>query len=199
VPAERVTVLPNPAPDVDGLASQQELRARYGFAGPTLVFGGRLTAQKSLEVAIEAAGAAGVRLVVVGDGPERARLEALGGADFFGARPRQEVLELFRAADASLLSSSWENFPHGVVESLAVGTPVLATSVGGVAEVVVDGENGLLVHPGDPAALAAAIRRYFDEPGLADALRERAAASVGRYSRSRVYATLLELLTAAAR
>ena len=46
------------------------------------------------------------------------------------------MLELFRAADASILSSSWENFPHGVVESLAVGTPVIATAVGGVAEVV---------------------------------------------------------------
>jgi glycosyltransferase involved in cell wall biosynthesis len=199
VPADHVTVLPNPAPEVGGLASQPELRGRYGFDGPTLVFGGRLTAQKSLELALDAAATAGVRLVVVGDGPERARLEALGGADFLGARPRQEVLELFRAADASLLSSSWENFPHGVVESLAVGTPVIATAVGGVAEVVTDGENGLLVPADDGAALAAAIRRYLDEPGLADRLRAHAVPSVERYGRTRVYARLLELLTEAAR
>jgi len=199
VPPERVSVLPNPAPDVDALPSREELRARHGFAGPTLVFAGRLTAQKSLELALDACARAGVRLVVVGDGPERARLEALGGADFVGARPRGEVLELFRAADASILSSSWENFPHGVVESLAAGTPVIATAVGGVAEVVADGENGLLVPSGDAAALAAAIRRYLEEPGLAERLRAAAAPSVERYSRTRVYTRLLELLTEASR
>jgi glycosyltransferase involved in cell wall biosynthesis len=199
VAAARVVVLPNPAPQVDGLAARDELRERYGFDGPTFVYAGRLTAQKSLELGLEAAAAAGVRLVVVGDGPERDRLEALGGADFLGPRPRQEVLELFRAADGSLLPSSWENFPHGVVESLAAGTPVIATAVGGVSEVVADGENGLLVPAGDAAALAAALRRYLDEPGLADRLRANAAPSVERYSRTRVYARLLELLTDAAR
>jgi glycosyltransferase involved in cell wall biosynthesis len=199
VPAARVTVLPNPTPEVEGLASHEELRRRHGFDGPTLVFGGRLTAQKSLELALESVAAAGVRLVIAGDGPERARLEELGGAEFLGARTRHEVLELFRAADASLLSSSWENFPHGVVESLAVGTPVIATAVGGVAEVVTDGENGLLVPAGDAAALTAAISRYLDEPGLADGLRAAAAPSVERYSRSRVYTRLLELLGDAAR
>jgi glycosyltransferase involved in cell wall biosynthesis len=192
-------VLPNPAPEVGDLPPQEELRRRHGFEGPTLVFAGRLTAQKSLEVALAACARAGVRLVVVGDGPERARLQALGGAELVGPRPRGEVLELFRAADASILSSSWENFPHGVVESLAAGTPVIATAVGGVAEVVADGENGLLVPAGDADALAAAIRRYLEEPGLAERLRAAAAPSVERYSRTRVYARLLELLTEASR
>ena len=98
---------------------------------------------------------AGVSLLVAGDGPEREEMERradelrLGGrARFLGPLPRDDVLGLFRAADASLLSSTWENFPHTVVESLAVGTPVIATSVGGVPEVVQDGENGLLVRSG---------------------------------------------------
>ena len=93
--------------------------------------------------------------------------------------PRDEVLRLFRAADASLLSSTWENFPHTVVESLAVGTPVIATRVGGVAEVVTDGENGLLVPAGDPGALAAAIHRFFGERGLRERLA-RGRRAVGR-------------------
>jgi glycosyltransferase involved in cell wall biosynthesis len=199
VPAERVSVLPNPAPDVSGLLGRAEARARHGFDTPTLVFGGRLTEQKSLELAIDAARQAGVRLVIAGDGPDRARLEALGGATFLGAQPRETVLELFRAADASILSSSWENFPHGIVESLAVGTPVLATAVGGVGEVVTDDENGLLVPAGDGAALTAAVRRYLTEPGLAERLRANAAPSVERYSRTRVYGRLLEILSGAAR
>ena len=72
------------------------------------------------------------------------------------------MLRILYAADAALLSSRWENFPHLVVEALAVGTPVIATAVGGVPEVVRDGENGLLVPAGDPDALAAAIRRLLD-------------------------------------
>ena len=198
VPPERVTVLPNPAPQVPSTPSRDELRARFGIERPTLVFAGRLALPKSLEIGIEAARAAGVDLVVAGDGPERARLEALGHARFLGPLPRVQALELFRAGDASLLSSSWENFPHGVVESLAAGTPVVATRVGGVAEVVHDGENGLLVEPRDLEALTVAIRRLFAEPGLLERLREAAAPSVADYSRERVYGRLLEILDRAA-
>jgi glycosyltransferase involved in cell wall biosynthesis len=195
VPAERVTVLPNPAPPVPEQPPRDDLRARFGFAGPTLVFAGRLALPKSLEVGIEAARRAGVPLVIAGDGPERARLEALGHARFLGPLPRAQVLELFRAGDASLLSSSWENFPHSVVESLAAGTPVISTAVGGVPEVVHDGENGLLVAPNDVDALADAIRR-----GLADIERLRANArpSIADYSADRVYGRLLEILERAA-
>jgi len=199
VPSERVTVLPNPAPVLPELRPREELRAALAFAGPTLVFAGRLTAQKSLDVGIEAARRAGVALVVAGDGPDRAALERLGHARFLGPLPRMRVLELFRAGDAALLSSSWENFPHTVVESLAVGTPVVATSTGGVAEVVVDGENGLLVEPGDTAALAAAIRRFVDDEALAARLRANAAASVERYSAERIYEQLEAILRRAAK
>ena len=86
------------------------------------------------------------------------------------------MLEIFSAADASLLSSAWENFPHTAVEALAVGTPVIATAVGGVPEVVIDGENGLLVPAGDADALADAIRRYFSDEALQTRLRAAAAA-----------------------
>ena len=91
------------------------------------------------------------------------------------------MLELFAAADAAVLSSSWENFPHTVVEALAVGTPVIATAAGGVPEVVRDGENGLLVPVGDASALATAIRRYLADPELEERLRSAAAPSVERY------------------
>jgi glycosyltransferase involved in cell wall biosynthesis len=196
VPARDVTVLPNPAPDVPGTPPRDELRARFGFDGPTLVFAGRLALPKSLEVGIEAARRAGVALVIAGDGPERERLEALGHARFVGALPRAQVLELFRAGDASLLSSSWENFPHSVVESLAAGTPVISTRVGGVPEVVHDGENGLLVEPNDVDGLADAIRRGFAD---LDRLRAQARPSIANYSAGRVYGQLLDSLSAAAR
>ena len=190
----RVTVLPNPAPTLADEPSRDELRVRFGMTRPTLVFAGRLAPQKSLDLGIEAARAAGVDLVVAGDGPERTRLEALGYGRFLGALPRHDVLDLFRAGDASLLPSAWENFPHGVVESLAAGTPVVATRVGGVAEVVHDGDNGLLVPPRDAGALTAAIRRIVTEPGLLDRLRAAAAPSVSDYAADRVYGRLVDIL-----
>lgn len=195
---ERVFVLPNPAPDSPPLPSRDELRADLGIDGRTLVFAGRLGPQKALGVALAAlVDVADVALVVAGDGPERAALEARaaelgldGRVRFLGSVPRDAVLRLFGAADASVLPSSWENFPHTLVESLAVGCPVIATAVGGVPEVVRDGENGLLVAPNDPSALSAAISRFFSEAGLRERLSAAAAPSVAEYSEEAVFTTI---------
>ena len=150
-------------------------------------------------IGIAAAKKAGLPLVIAGDGPDRAALEALGYARFLGPLTREKVLELFLAGDASLLSSSWENFPHTVVEALAVGTPMIATDTGGVAEVVTDEVNGLIVQPGDVDALAAAITRFFSDDALAARLRAAAIPSVADYAAERVYGRLEEILVGAAR
>ena len=92
------------------------------------------------------------------------------------------MFELLTAADAVILSSSWENFPHAVVEGLAAGTPVIATDVGGVGEVLTDGVNGLLVPHQDAAALAGAIRRFFADEELRARLRAAARGSIGDYA-----------------
>jgi glycosyltransferase involved in cell wall biosynthesis len=192
---ERVSVLPNPAPEPPPLPPRAELRAELGLDGDSLVFAGRLGPQKALVVLLEAlAGLPGVRLTVAGDGPERAALERRsrelgldGRVSFLGSVPRERVLRLFRAADAAVLPSAWENFPHTVVEALAVGCPVIATAVGGVPEVVRDGENGLLVPPGDPSALRDAIARFFAEDELRERLAAAAPGSVEGYSEESVF------------
>jgi glycosyltransferase involved in cell wall biosynthesis len=207
LPPERVSVLPNAAPAVAELRPRSELRNELGFDGPTLGFAGRLTTAKALDVAFQAlARVPDVSLAVAGDGPDRAALERRahglglnGRVAFLGAQPRERVLELFRAADASLLSSSWENFPHTVVEALAAGTPVIATAVGGIPEVVRDGENGLLVPAGDPDALAEAIRRYFADPELRERLQAQAAPSVAEYDSELLLAQIEARLAEAAR
>jgi glycosyltransferase involved in cell wall biosynthesis len=207
VHAGRVSVLPNPSPPLPDLAPREVLRSQFGMTGPTLAFAGRLTAQKALGDALQAIAAVdGVSLLIAGDGDQRPLLEQrvaeLGLVDrvrFLGPLPREQVVALFRAADASVLSSSWENFPHTVVEALAAGTPVLATAVGGVAEVVSDGENGLLVAAGDVGGLAQAIRRFFDDEALAERLRAAAAPSVDAYAPERVLGRLEETLASVAR
>jgi glycosyltransferase involved in cell wall biosynthesis len=190
VDPSRTSVLPNPAPLLPELPPRDELRAELDVTGPMLACAGRLMAAKALDVGLEAVSRVpDVTLLVAGDGPDRAELEqaaeglGLGGrARFLGSRPREEVLRLFRAADAVLLSSAWENFPHTVVEALAVGTPVIATAVGGIPEIVRDGENGLLVPPGDPVALASAIERFFTDRALRERLAAATVPSVAAYA-----------------
>jgi glycosyltransferase involved in cell wall biosynthesis len=202
VDPNRVSVLPNPAPLPSERAPREELRRAFGMTGPTLAFAGRITVQKSLRVALEAlASVDGVALVLAGEGDERPALDRavveLGlenRVTFIGAQTRDRVIELFTAADAAILSSSWENFPHTVVEALAVGTPVLATATGGVAEAVRDGENGLLVPVGDARALGDAIRRYVGDEELRQRLRAAAVASVAAYAPGRVFAQLEQTL-----
>jgi len=170
--------------------------------GRTLVFAGRLVPQKALSVAFEAVRRnEDVTLLVAGDGPERARIEEAAPANvcFLGAQPREQVFELMHAADATLLSSDWESFGLVVAESLAVGTPVLAASAGGIGELLEDGRNGLLVPAGDVDGLAAAIGRYFSDVALQARLREAAADSVRRLDPSRIYPRYEAILAEAAR
>jgi glycosyltransferase involved in cell wall biosynthesis len=204
---ERISVLPNPAPDVPELPPREELRREFGLEGLTLAFAGRLGPPKALWVALEALAAAPeASLVIAGDGPEREHLERQvaelgldGRVRFLGNLTRDGVLRLFRAADAVVLSSSWENLPHTVLEALAVGTPVIATAVGGVPEVVSDGMNGLLVPPREPQALAAAIHRFLDDAALRVRLAEAATGSVAAYTEESVFARIEDELVRAAR
>jgi glycosyltransferase involved in cell wall biosynthesis len=194
----RIEVLVNPAPP------PQEV-APAALAPRTFVFVGRLTEQKALPVALDALERVpDARLVLVGDGPERSALERraapLGDrVTFLGALPREDALRQLAGARAALLSSAWENLPHAAVEALSVGTPVVATAVGGVPEVVHDGENGLLVPADDADALSAAMRRLLDDDALRDALAARARPSVAAIGRDAVYGRLEEILAEAAR
>jgi glycosyltransferase involved in cell wall biosynthesis len=202
----RIAVVPH-AVSAPELGDRHALRRRHGLDGPTLVFAGRIVPQKALGVALRAvARNDGVALLLAGDGPERAKVEALarevdlhGRARFLGARPRAAVFELLRAADASLLSSDWESFGLVVVEALAVGTPVVAATAGGVGEVLDDGRNGLLVPAGDVDALADAIARFFADGELRTRLRAAATESVRRLAPDAIYPQLEAILEYAAR
>ena len=198
----RVEVVPNPAPELTSVPSRTEARAALGIRGPTLGTAGRLTVQKALGDALAAlARVPGVALLVLGDGPERASLERRArelGVDarvrFLGAGTRDDVIRLFRGVDAALLTSAWENLPHTLLEALAVGTPVIATAVGGVPEVVHDGENGLLVPAGDVNAIAGAIERIVHDDRLRASLAAAAASSVEELSEPRILGRIVQAI-----
>jgi glycosyltransferase involved in cell wall biosynthesis len=147
---------------------------------PRLVAVGRLQAPKDAVTLIRALAALRGRpfeAVLVGDGPDRPTVEEevrrLGlesTVELLGER--DDVPELLRTADIFVLSSRSEGLPLSILEAMAARLPVVASNVGGVSEVVVDGDTGLLVPPGDPQSLAAAIERLLEDPVLCRRLGE---------------------------
>ena len=128
------------------------------------------------------------RVLIVGDGPDRAEIEReiarLGLRDavvLLGERA--DVAELLAAADVFVLASRSEGMPMSVLEAMAAGLPVVASAVGGVPELVRDGETGTLVAPGDPDVLARALGALVAAPAerarLGAAARSRAEAEFG--------------------
>lgn len=137
-----------------------------------LVTVGRLIALKRVDHLLRAvAELDGVGLVIIGDGPERGRLEqtarAFGVADrvyFAGQRSREETLSLMAACNLFVLNSTHEGFPHVVLEAMSVGLPVVATAVGGTPELVRDGENGVLIPSSINGELPAILADILSSP-----------------------------------
>jgi glycosyltransferase involved in cell wall biosynthesis len=136
-----------------------------------------LVPYKRIDVAIDACRLAGVRLTIVGDGPDRPRLERAGGTAvrFLGHLSNEEIRGLYRESAVMLLPGE-EDFGIAPLEAQACGRPVVALGRGGALETVVPGETGVLVDELDPRAFAdaltAAIDRRFD-PAVIRAHAER--------------------------
>jgi glycosyltransferase involved in cell wall biosynthesis len=143
---------------------------------PEVLFVGRLSPEKGIHELLQAAD--GLNLVVVGDGPLRAAVP-----NGLGYLSREEVLNRYRRAAVVVCPSRRDGFPVACAEAMAHGRPVVASAVGGLPDMVVDGETGLLVPPRDPAALRAAIDRLLADPDLrrrlGHAARERISALCG--------------------
>jgi glycosyltransferase involved in cell wall biosynthesis len=143
------------------------------------------------------------RWVVVGQGPLEAEIRSLAAATglgdamlFTGFRPdAQRVMSGF---DVFTLSSVFEGLPVALMEACALGLPVAATAVGGVAESLRDGVDALLVPPSDPAALADAWRRLVDDPGLRSRFAAAARSKATEFDADRVTETLMAAYDAAA-
>ena len=170
LPAQRMTVKPNfvdlPPPPAG---------ARIG-----LLYVGRLAPEKGLAVLARAAALAGVVVDVVGTGPMAAELAGAPGLRLHGALAPGEVYARMRAAAVLVMPSlSYEGFQRALIEAYACGSPVIASRLGGLIELVQEDHTGWLVEPGSATALAQALRRAVAQP---EALAAMGAAARARYA-----------------
>jgi glycosyltransferase involved in cell wall biosynthesis len=196
--------------------SRERVRRDWGFADGVRVIGavGRLEREKRLDLLLEAFASVrrrhdDVRLVIVGDGdlavPLRRQVEKAGlAADCRFLGYRHDADRLQSGFDVYVQASSYEGSANAVLEAMLGGAPVVATAVGGTGELIVDGVHGLLVPPGDAAALAAAIEAVLvDQPGAAVRAQAARARALGDLSfarrQDRLFEIYRELLPAAGR
>ena len=174
IPQDKVIVIPNGIEtlDFERLPDKGQARTDLGLPLDPVLVGtvARLDSVKRVDVLLHAlTSLPQVYSLIVGEGPKRASLLALSKRLDLTDRVRlvghQENVSAWLAAlDVFVLSSDWEGMPNALLEAMAAGLPVVATAVGGIPDVVVEGVNGFLVPPRDPTSLAQAITRMLDDP-----------------------------------
>ena len=210
VPAEKVVMIPNAYVPRDG-AVDGDLRRELGLddATPLVAVVAVLRPQKALSVLLDAYprvlhAVPDAHLVIAGDGPCRGALEKqaralglTGRIHFLGER--LDVDAILSAADVAVMSSDYEGTPLVAYECMANRAPLVATAVGGLPDIVHDGQTGLLVPPRDPARLAAALIGLLTDPPRRERIADAAAARLDEFTIDaavRRFARLYETLVA---
>ena len=198
LPAERIEVKPN---FIDGIVAGEPVDTR----APGVLFAGRLTIEKGILTLLAAwcEHMQSVPLRIIGTGPleilVREAAAANDAIEWLGFQPRERVLAEMRRARLVLVPSAWlEPFGLTVVEAFGSGTPVVASDLGGPAEIVEDGVTGFLAPAGDPVALARCVTTALARPERLNEMAQAArAAYASRYTAGVGYMRLIEIYDAA--
>ncbi len=203
VASERIKVIYNAMPAIGGIMDKDEARRSLGIGGRTIVSVGRLVPWKGFASLITALSGlpADVCLKIIGDGPEREKLERIaqgagldGRVTFTGTLTREETLRYLRAADLFVLYTAYEGLSHVLIEALSLGTPVLTTAVGGNPELFSEDGKKTLLSYGDQAALESALAACFAEYGKTQAAASHAAIDMAPFRRERMINDLVETI-----
>lgn len=160
------------------------------------LFVGRLTKEKGVEVVLEAARLYGFSLTIIGDGPLREMVERFARENsnicYSGFQPKKTILDVMKRCQALIVPSLWyEGFPLTILEAFCTGTPVIASRLGGMREIVEDGINGLHFEPGNVAQLAQRVNQVTKQPELAMFLSDNARQTyLNRYTPAKNYEML---------
>jgi len=174
---------------------------RFGFEEKVLVYFGRLSHEKGLHTLLQAVRNAPIRLNIIGDGPFRPELEAIVQREglkhvrFLGYMSGPALKDEIRKAMAVVLPSEWyENFPRTILEAYGLGKPVIGARIGGISELIKDGETGMTFTSGDAEDLEKKIRLLAGDPGKAEDMGSRARRFVeSEFNPERFYQGLIEV------
>ena len=202
VDVEKITVIYN-AFDFKGLSvGKSVLRHKLGVAGTAIISAGRLVPWKGFFVLIEAFAEVKKEihdavLYIAGEGPLRAELDKKS-ADcgisesviFLGKVPQITLFEYLKAADIFVLNTDYEGFSHQLLETMALGTPIITTPVGGNIELIEGGKTGILVNYNDKLKIADSVTTLVRDPVLAETISRNAKVKVKEFSDERMLGEL---------
>ncbi|MEK7063181.1 MAG: glycosyltransferase family 4 protein [Patescibacteria group bacterium] len=175
VEKKRIVVIYNGV-SIGDVGERQIIRGLLHFSGKLLISVGRLVPWKGFDVVIKVFARLkkkfpDLTLFIAGSGPEMNRLQLtvdslqLGESVIFaGQVDHDALLRYVRAADIFVLNTSYEGFSHQILETMAVGTPIVTTNIGGNPEAITDGVDGYLVRPGDMSALESRVTTLLEKP-----------------------------------
>jgi glycosyltransferase involved in cell wall biosynthesis len=201
---EKITVVYNGFHVALSKTLRTSVRKKLGLKGSVIVSAGRLVPWKGMKELIETMPAVlsavpDAHLVIVGDGPEKKNLEdftaTLGLSDnvtFTGKLGQKDLFDYVKSADVFALNTAYEGLSHQILETMALGTPVITTNIGGNPEVIVHGKTGVLLTPNDIPAFTRAIVDMLSSRAVAVTYAKHAKRAVGAFTDE----AMLERITA---
>ncbi|MFA6254115.1 MAG: glycosyltransferase family 4 protein [Candidatus Paceibacterota bacterium] len=207
VNSDKIKVIYNAFNSPEILPEKEVLQRELGLSGQIIISAGRLVPWKGFTLLIEImpellAVYPGLKLYIIGDGPDHDRLEKLitnkemsGCIFLLGRLAQKELLKFIKAADLFVLNTSYEGFSHQLLEVMWCETPIVTTAVGGNVELIKDKENGLLVNFNDSSAMERTIKSVLADRQLASRLANNAQQTIAGFSRERMITQLLAHLS----
>ncbi len=204
IPSDRIDVVYNAVREEDFQISisQAEAKRQIGITDRIILTVARLVPWKGIDLLIKILPRFnnGVKLLVIGDGPALPKLKELActlGVEerviFKGEIPHHKLNLYLKAADIFVLPSAYEGLPHTILEAMISGTPIVATNVGGIPEIIQDGKEGLLVEPGNLPELKTAILMLLEDEKLKISIVKGAQEKANLFSLDKMTNKILEL------
>ncbi|TAN57087.1 glycosyltransferase family 4 protein [Patescibacteria group bacterium] len=188
--------------------SKEYLRKKFHLNKPAIIHFGRLSYEKSTDLVLRAFAqilnwGIDAQLIVIGDGPERGKLEALGrklnidkSVEFTGTLRDNDLTERIAAGDFFVSASTIETQGLVFLEAMALGLPVIGVNAGGVPEYVDNGKNGFIVESGNVRAIAEAMKKFIDHPELRGSFGQNAKECMKKYDAETIVGEIEKIYSA---
>jgi glycosyltransferase involved in cell wall biosynthesis len=208
IPPEKIKVIYNGTDFQPSTLSKEEARKKLGITGNVILSAGRLVPWKGFRMLIKIAPKLAsinhfFQIIIVGDGPDRANLEAIirnmgleRKVQLVGKKSRKELADYLAAADLFILNTGYEGFSHQVLEVMAAGVPLITTNAGGNKEIIHQGQNGFMVKYNDEFNLIEVIRTLWSSSEIQERFIEEGKKTAHYFSAQKMFDETISLLLA---